>query len=185
MTPTPPRAHTQPSRAMLSGAPGQGEAFHNLQSRSRGTLVLLFSMHHTPTVSPLMIPLVYCHIKSFQQASPVEKPLLGGEQRRDGRASHPVAWWGDGGVSPPVCATGLSLSARGCLSGATSRGAAVDVGSDASAWVQRAACRRMAVLSTLRAPALCRHVHRALLRSALPDVILRLSATACHQINYI
>jgi hypothetical protein len=30
-----------------------------------------------------MIPLVYCHIKSFQRASSVEKPLLGGEKRID------------------------------------------------------------------------------------------------------
>jgi hypothetical protein len=43
-----------------------------------------------PTVSPLMIPLVYCHINSFQRASSVEKPLPGGENRIDGRASHPV-----------------------------------------------------------------------------------------------
>ena len=45
-----------------------------------------------PTVSPLMIPLVYCHIKSFQRASSVEKPLPGGENRIDGRAAHPVEW---------------------------------------------------------------------------------------------
>jgi hypothetical protein len=56
------------------------------------------------TVSPLMIPLVYCHIKSFQRATSVEKPLLGGENRIDGRASH------------PVCATGLSLIAIGLWS---------------------------------------------------------------------
>ena len=37
-----------------------------------------------PTVSPLMIPLVYCHINSFQRASSVEKPWQGGENRRDG-----------------------------------------------------------------------------------------------------
>src|SRR5712664_15073 len=43
---------------------------------------------HKPPVSPLMIPLVYCHIKSFQRASSVEKPWPGGEKRRDGRASH-------------------------------------------------------------------------------------------------
>ncbi len=43
-----------------------------------------------PTVSPLTIPLVYCHIKSFQQASSVAMPLPGGENRRDGRASHHV-----------------------------------------------------------------------------------------------
>ena len=34
-----------------------------------------------PTVSPLIIPLVYCHIKSFQRASNVEKPSPGGEKR--------------------------------------------------------------------------------------------------------
>ena len=92
----------------------------------------------TPTVSPLMIPLVYCHIKSFQRASSVEKPLPGGEKRRDGRAAHPVDLGGDGIVSPPVCATGLSLIARGCLIGATPRGSAVDVCSDAPASAQRA-----------------------------------------------
>jgi hypothetical protein len=32
-----------------------------------------------PTVSPLTIPLVYCHINSFQQAFSVERPLPGGE----------------------------------------------------------------------------------------------------------
>src|SRR5215831_6264723 len=47
-----------------------------------------------PTVSPRRIPLVYSHIKSLQRASSVEKPLPGGEKRRDGRAAHPVAWWG-------------------------------------------------------------------------------------------
>ena len=45
-----------------------------------------------PTVSPLMIPLVYCYINSFQRASSVEKPLPGGEKRIDGWAAHPVAW---------------------------------------------------------------------------------------------
>ena len=51
--------------------------------------MLMFAI---PTVSPLMIPLVYCHIKSFQRASSVGKPWPGGEKRRDGRASHPVEW---------------------------------------------------------------------------------------------
>jgi len=41
---------------------------------------------------------------------------------RDGRASPPVVWWGDGVVAPPVCATGLSLIARGRLIDATPRG---------------------------------------------------------------
>jgi hypothetical protein len=46
---------------------------------------------HRPTVSPLMIPLVYCHIKSFQRALSMEKPFPGGENRRNGLASHHVA----------------------------------------------------------------------------------------------
>jgi hypothetical protein len=46
---------------------------------------------HRPTVSPLMIPLVYCHINSFQRALSMEKPFPGGENRRNGRASHHVA----------------------------------------------------------------------------------------------
>jgi hypothetical protein len=41
-----------------------------------------------PTVCPSMIPLIYYHINSFQQASSVERPLPGGENRIGGRASH-------------------------------------------------------------------------------------------------
>jgi hypothetical protein len=39
----------------------------------------------------------------------------------------------------------------------------------------------MAVLSTFRAPSLCRHVHHELLRSVLLDVTPKIPATACHQ----
>jgi hypothetical protein len=45
-----------------------------------------------PTVSPLIIPLLYCYINGFQRASSVEKPLLGGEKRIGGRAAHHVEW---------------------------------------------------------------------------------------------
>src|SRR5262249_30089587 len=41
-----------------------------------------------PTVSPLIIPLVYSHINGFQRASSVGKPWPGGENRMDGRAAH-------------------------------------------------------------------------------------------------
>ena len=84
-------------------------------------------------------------------------------------------------VSPPVCTTGLSLIARGCLIGATPWTSAVTFphgGNGLNA-------RQMAVLSTFREPALCRHVHRELLRSALPDLTPIISATACHQRNYV
>jgi hypothetical protein len=45
-----------------------------------------------PTVSPLINPLLYCHINGFQRASRVGKPWPGGENRMDGWAAHPVAW---------------------------------------------------------------------------------------------
>src|SRR5215813_11975431 len=89
--------------------------FHLVGMDERGTIII-------PTVSPLIIPLLYCSINGFQRASSVERPLPGGEKRIDGWAAHPVAWCGDGGVSSPVCATGVSLIARGCLIGATPRG---------------------------------------------------------------
>src|SRR4029450_4226088 len=85
-----------------------------------------------------MIPLVYCHIKSFQRASSMEKLCPGGEKMRDRRASHHVEWGGEGGVSPPVCSARVSLIAIGCLIGATPRGSAVDVCGDAPARTQRA-----------------------------------------------
>ena len=44
--------------------------------------------NHKPTVSPLMIPLLYCHINSFQRASSMEKSFPGGENKIDGQASH-------------------------------------------------------------------------------------------------
>src|SRR5882672_1859634 len=44
---------------------------------------------------------------------------------------------------------------------------------------------RMAVLSMFREPSLGRHVHRELLRSVLLDVTPTISATACHQRNYV
>jgi hypothetical protein len=67
-------------------------------SCGRGVEALLLAIldgHHAlykPTVSLLMIPLVYCHINSFQRASSMEKPFPGGENRIDGRASHHVEW---------------------------------------------------------------------------------------------
>jgi hypothetical protein len=132
-----------------------------------------------------MIPLVYCHINSFQRASSVEKPLPGGEKRTARRASHPVEWGGDWVVSPPVCATGVSLIAIGCLSGATPRGqpwtSAVTLPYERNGL----SARRMAVLCTFREPSLCRQVHRELMRSAWLDLTPIIPATACNQRNYV
>ena len=95
-------------------------------------------------------------------------------------ASHHEELCSDGVVAPPVCATGVSLIARGCLSGATPRGSAVDVCSAAPARAQRLSAWRMAVLSTCRAPSLCRQMHRELLRSAWLDLTPTIPVTACH-----
>src|SRR5262245_51831117 len=116
-----------------------------------------------------MIPLVYCHINSFQRASRMEQPWPGGEKKRDGGASHPVAWGGDGGIAPPVCATGVSLSAIGCLLGATPRGQPWTSAVMLQLGRNGLCARGIAVLSTFRAPSLGREVHRELLRSAVLD----------------
>jgi hypothetical protein len=91
---------------------------------------------HKPTVSLLMILLVYCHINSFQRASSMKKPFPGGENRRDGLAAHHKESEAIESLLLPYAATGMSLLAVGGRSGATASGAAVDVCSDAPAWVQ-------------------------------------------------
>src|SRR6266481_2797922 len=79
----------------------------------------------------------------------------------------------------------VSQIARGGLIGATPRGqpwtSAVTLPPGRTgliAW-------RMTVLSTFRAPSLCRHVHRELLRSVLLDLTPIIAATTCHQRNYV
>src|SRR5438094_9818343 len=81
-----PSGHHFAHRA--EGDPDPGIPIDFRQFLQRGQMALLL----IPTVSPLMISLLYCYIKSFQRASSVEKPWPGGEKRMDGRASHPVAW---------------------------------------------------------------------------------------------
>jgi hypothetical protein len=53
--------------------------------------------------APLAIPLVYCHIKSFQRASSVARPSPGGEKRTAVWASHHEERGSDGAVAPPMC----------------------------------------------------------------------------------
>ena len=64
-------------------------------------------------------------------------------------------------------------------------GVAVDVCSDLPQGRSGLNARRRAVLETFRAPALCRHVPRALLRSVGLDVTPIISATTCHQSSYV
>ena len=127
---------------------------------------------------------MYCHIKSFQQASSVERPLPGGEKRTAGRASHHEELCGDWVVSPPVCATGLSLlrDRRGLI-GATPRGQPWTPAVMLPQGRNGLSARRMAVLYTLRAPSLCRHMHRECMRRAWLDLTPIIPITVCHQSN--
>ena len=113
------------------------------------------------------------------------KPLPGGENRIDERAAQHVALRGDGVVSPPVCATGLSQIAIGGLLGATPRGQPWTSAVPLQPGRNGLGARRMAVLSTFRALSLGRHVHRELMRSVWLDLTPIIAATACHQRNYV
>jgi hypothetical protein len=79
----------------------------------------------------------------------------------------------------PCAATGVSLLAVWCLSGATPRGSPWTPTVTLPQGCDGLSARRMAVLSTFREPSLGRHVHRELLRSALLDLTPIIPATAC------
>src|SRR5262245_30811031 len=79
----------------------------------------------------------------------------------------------------------VSLITRGGLLGATPRGQPWTSAVTLLPGCNGLIAWRMAVLSTCRAPSLCRHVHRALLRSVLLDVTFIIAATACPKRNYV
>jgi hypothetical protein len=81
----------------------------------------------------------------------------------------------------PCVATGVSLRAVWCLSGVTPWEQPWPSAVPLPLGRHGLSARRMAVLSTFRAPTLCRHVHHELLRSAVLDVTPKIPATACHQ----
>src|SRR5215470_18721719 len=84
-----------------------------------------------------------------------------------------------------MCATRLSLIARGCLSGATPRGQPWTSAVTLPHGRNGLSARRMAVLYRFREPSLCRHGYRELMRSAWLDLTLIIPATACYQRNYV
>ena len=115
----------------------------------------------------------------------VARPWPGGEKRRGGRASHHEACEAIGAFLLLCAATGVSLLAVWCLSGATPRRQPWTPAVTLPHRCNELSARRMAVLWTVRAPSLCRHVHRELLRNALLDFTPIIAATACHQRNYV
>jgi len=115
----------------------------------------------------------------------VVRARRGGEKSIGRRASHHEECEALGSLLLPCAGTRVSLRAVWCLLGATPRGepwtptvTLLQGCNGLSAW-------RMAVLSPCREISLCRHVHRALLRSVWLDVPPILPATACHQRNYV
>jgi len=85
----------------------------------------------------------------------------------------------------PCAATGVSLVAMWCLSGATPRGQPWMPAVTLSHEFAGLSTRRMVVLGTFRGPSLGRQAHRELLRTAWLDFAPSISATACHQRNYV
>ena len=107
----------------------------------------------------------------------------GGDTRSSGRASHHEEWEARESLLLPCAATGVSLLAVWCLSGATPRGPPWTSAVTLPQGRNGLNARRMGMLSTCHEPSLCRHVHRTLWRSVWLDLTPRLSETACHQNN--
>jgi hypothetical protein len=108
----------------------------------------------------------------------VARPWPGGEKRIGGRASHHDEFEAIGSLLLTYAATGLSLVAVWCLSGATPRGQPWTPAVILSDGRNGLSARRMAVFSTFREPSLCRHVHGELLRSTLLDLTPKIPGTA-------
>ena len=85
----------------------------------------------------------------------------------------------------PHVATGVSPLAVSCLSGATPRGQPWTSAVTLPHGRNELNAQRMAVWYTWRAPSLCRHVPRELMRSALLDLTPIIAATPCNQRNYV
>lgn len=111
------------------------------------------------------------------------RPWPGGEKRRGGRAPHHQECKAIGSFLLPCAAPGVSLLAVWCLSGATPWGQPWTPTVTLPHGCNGLSARWRAVWWPCRAPALCRHVRRELLRHAWLDCTPILPATACHQSN--
>ena len=115
----------------------------------------------------------------------VARPLPGGKNRIGGRASYHEEFEAIRSFLLACAATGLSLVAVWCLSGATPRGQPWTPAVTLPHGCNGLSARRMAVLWTFRAPSLCRHVPHELMRNAVLHLTLIIPATTYHQRNYV
>src|SRR5215468_8119477 len=115
----------------------------------------------------------------------VARPWPGGEKRIGGRASHHEESEAIGSFRLPSAATGVSLLAVGGRSGATARGQAWTSAVMLPQGGNGLSVRWMAVWWAFRALALCRPLHRELMRNAWLDLTSKIPVTACHQGIYV
>jgi hypothetical protein len=115
----------------------------------------------------------------------VARPWPGGEKRIGGQASHHEECEALGSFLLPCGATGMTLLAVRCRSGAPPRG---------QPWTPAVALlhgcdglntQRMAALWTFHEPSLCRHVRRELMGNVLLDFTPMIPTTACYQGNHV
>ena len=85
----------------------------------------------------------------------------------------------------PCAATGVSLLAVWCPSGALSRGQPWTPAVTLPHGCTGLSARQMAVLWTFRECSLCRHVRRELLRKAALNLTLRIPVNVCQKISYV
>jgi hypothetical protein len=137
-----------------------------------------------PTICPLTIPLVCCHINSFRRASSCGEAIARGrkEARRAGIASRGMRR--DWVVPLPYAATGVSLLAGWCLIGATPRGQPWTPAVTLPHVRDGLSAGRMTVLWTFRRPCMGRPVPHQLLRDEWLDVTTIVPETACHRRSY-
>jgi hypothetical protein len=83
----------------------------------------------------------------------------------------------------PCAASGVSLLAMWCLSGATPRGQPWTPAVTLPHGCDGLNARRVGVLWTFREPSQCRHVRREFMRNTWRDFTPIIPTTACHQRN--
>jgi len=115
----------------------------------------------------------------------VVRPWLGGENTIGGRASHHEEFEAIGAFLLLCAATGVSLLAVWCPSGATPQGQPWTPAVILPHRCDGLSARRKAVLWTCRELSLGHHVRRELMRNALLNFTPIIPATACNQRNYV
>src|SRR3989442_9489773 len=95
---------------------------------AKGFVKIVFSA--IPTVCLSNVPLVYCHINSFQRASPLARPSQGGEKRTAVWASRHEGLVSHDGVAPHVCDPMLVPQGWAVLERGNPWGSAGDAGLD-------------------------------------------------------